>query len=254
MSELRWMLLIIGLALIVATLVYSLFIQRKDQKQIFDQEIYQDGESGDPLLADQAFSNSDDYSSNEIDFIEPSYEFDSHPTSTDDRYANQGDGQFDSQHDDLHNDELDNDLEELDDIQHVVVLHVIARTENFNPVELKEQLEHIGLRHGKFDFYHRESLQNPDLSLFSVTNMFKPGSFNPEDLSTYQTRGISFFMVLPGPPDGVTTFNEMMHTAKQVASKLDADVYDADRSSFTGQRAQLIRDEIVNFMHQLQTS
>jgi cell division protein ZipA len=78
--------------------------------------------------------------------------------------------------------------------------------------------------------------------------MVKPGYFDPQTAESFTTPGLSFFLVLPGPPDPVTTFNEMVQTAKQVAQSLNGELLDADRSSFSGQRAQLIQDEIVEFM------
>ena len=81
--------------------------------------------------------------------------------------------------------------------------------------------------------------------------MVKPGYFEPEAEEQFKTPGISFFLVLPGPPDPLTTFNEMIQTAKQVAQSLDGELLDADRSTFTSQRAQLIRDEIASFILRL---
>jgi len=238
MSELRWVLLLIGLTIIVGTLVYAQFTQRKQERDLFD-----GSSAADPLLGDDIKSVAA-----ELD-DEDEYRGEATFQQSDDTYSVASESTA----------ELNGATEseglpqaETDQEQHVVILHVMARdAQGFDALTLKDLLEHLGLRFGNYGFYHRESLQNPDISLFSVANMFKPGAFDPDDISSYATRGISFFMVLPGPPDAVTTFNEMQQTAKQLASKLEADIFDSDHSSFSGQRAQLIRDEIISFMHKV---
>lgn len=236
-----------GVALVVflGTIVWSRFSNNSKARNLF--ETYDDEELGkDVLYADDPVKIEEDFGVSEVRIIKPA-SADSALTSESDNseFARESGSGF--------GDENNAPQEAADENQHIIVLHVTAKPgETFKGNKLCRTLEHFGLKHGKYKIYHRESLQNPDVSLFSVANMIKPGYFEVDAIDSFTTPGISFFLVLPGPHDPVTTFNEMVQTARQVAQQMSGEILDAERSTFSTQRAQLIRDEIVNFMHRLE--
>lgn len=241
MNEFRLLLLVLAIAVFVGTLLWSRFNRDSKGRNLFSEDQYDSKSLGkDVLFADESLKIEEDFGVSEVRIIKPE-----EATST-------------RINPELHNeDEIDQDdtknknsLET--DSQYIAVLHVTALGgEQFSSKKICKVLEHLGLRHGKYKIYHRESLQNSDLSLFSVANMVKPGFFEPEAEESFKTPGISFFLVLPGPTDPITTFNEMVQTARQVAQTLGGELLDADRSTYTSQRGQLIRDEIASFLLRL---
>lgn len=253
MSEFRWILIGLAIIVFVGTLIWSRFAKSKSGRNLFDQSSNLDDFDKDILYADDPLEIQEDFGVSEVRIIKPDTHLDSgsglttHTSNT--LSTDQGNlSESEDSANKLDTDDSNNSNPE--DAQHIVVLHVTARPgETFKGKKVCKTLEHLGLRHGKYKIYHRESLQNPDISLFSVANMVKPGFFEPDALEVFSTPGISFFLVLPGPPDPMTTFNEMVQTARQVAQSLDGDLLDAERSSFSNQRSQMIQDDIVNFMH-----
>jgi cell division protein ZipA len=243
MSEFRWLLLGLAVAVFIGTVIWSQFTKNNRARDLFDASADNDFEK-DILFADQPLEIEEDFGVSEVRIIKP----DERTNLNTDALTSTGENFHATQ--DTNSRFDDKGQENSEDAQHIVVLHVTAHQgETFKGKKVCKTLEHLGLRHGKYMIYHRESLQNPEISLFSVVNMVKPGFFDKDVMETFTTPGISFFLVLPGPPDPVTTFNEMVQTARQVAQTLGGELLDSERSTFSGQRAQLIQDEIVNFMH-----
>lgn len=253
MSEFRWILLGLAVLVFIGTLIYSRMTQNKQGQDLFDRNGFgKDSFDKDVLFADDPLEIEEDFGVSEVRIITPSGQAAENSASRMEQQKSFDPDTADSM-DSTRVDFPDSEDAELnsaeDESQHIVALHVVSQQgESFKGSKVCKVLEHLGLRHGKYKIYHRESLQNPDISLFSVANMVKPGYFDPQTADSFTTPGLSFFLVLPGPPDPVTTFNEMVQTAKQVAQTLNGELLDADRSSFSGQRAQLIQDEIVEFM------
>ena len=243
-NEFRLILLVLAIAVFVGTLLWSRYTRDSKGRNLFSEDEYDSKAlEKDVLFANDPLEIEEDFGVSEVRIIKPedaastptAYQSEDHNHSV----ANSIDSV----------DETGTEVSSEDDSQYIAVLHVTAMSgEQFSSKKICKTLEHLGLRHGKYKIYHRESLQNSDLSLFSVANMVKPGFFEPESDEGFKTPGISFFLVLPGPPDPITTFNEMVQTAKQVAQSLNGELLDADRSTFTSQRGQLIRDEIASFI------
>ena len=241
MNEFRLLLLVLAIAVFVGTLLWSRFNRDAKGRNLFSQDEY-DSKSldKDVLFADESLEIEEDFGVSEVRIIKPD---EVNSTQLEPQLLNS---------DETGQDDSTSESSSETDSQYIAVLHVTAISgEQFSSKKICKVLEHLGLRHGKYKIYHRESLQNSDLSLFSVANMVKPGFFEPDSEESFKTPGISFFLVLPGPTDPITTFNEMVQTAKQVAQALDGELLDADRSTYTPQRGQLIRDEIASFLLRL---
>ncbi|NQD38881.1 cell division protein ZipA [Permianibacter sp. IMCC34836] len=94
-------------------------------------------------------------------------------------------------------------------------------------------LEH-DLRFGDMDIFHRHadaSGQGP--VLFSVANALKPGTFEPDQMDSFLSPGISLFMQLPGPQDPRSAYNLMLSTAEQIAQAMGGEVRDASRKALS---------------------
>ena len=82
-------------------------------------------------------------------------------------------------------------------------------------------------------------------SVFSVANMLKPGTLDPVDEDHLQTPGLTLFLVLPGPLDGVASMRDMMETANGIAVALGGEVLDDKRALLKAQTAQYMLDQIA---------
>lgn len=131
--------------------------------------------------------------------------------------------------------------------QKVILLHVISKTRTpFSGSDLHRALGDCRLRFGMQDFYHRTTEVNgaPE-SVFSVASMVKPGTLDPMAAADLKTPGLTFFLVLPGPVEGLRAFREMLDTAQDLAAKLKADLLDEHRQPLTSQAVQAQLEDIA---------
>jgi len=129
---------------------------------------------------------------------------------------------------------------------HVFILYVVAQSEEgFSGTDILETLLAYDLRFGDMDFFHRhERASGRGPIEFSVANMMKPGVFNIDNMEPLQTRGLMFFVTLPGPTDMLKAFDYMYETIKVVAKSLGGDIQDETRSVITRQSLEHMRQQI----------
>jgi cell division protein ZipA len=129
---------------------------------------------------------------------------------------------------------------------HVFVLNVMSRSESgFAGSDILGVLLACDLRFGDMDFFHRhEHRAGRGPIQFSVCNMLKPGVFNIDEMGSLYTRGLMFFITLPGPEDMLKAFDYMHETAKAVAKNLDGYLLDETRSGITRQSIEHMRQQI----------
>ena len=129
---------------------------------------------------------------------------------------------------------------------HVFILYAVARSEEgFSGTDILETLLACDLRFGDMDFFHRhEQASGRGPIEFSVANMMKPGVFDIDNMEPLQTRGLMFFVTLPGPTDMLKAFDYMYETAKVVSKALNGDIQDETRSLVTRQSLEHMRQQI----------
>lgn len=131
----------------------------------------------------------------------------------------------------------------------VYSLNVVARDEHgFSGDDVLRTLLGCGLRFGDMDFFHlTEIAEGTPTIQFSVANMMQPGVFDLEEMDTLSTKGLMFFLTLPGPQDMTRAFDLMLQTAQTVAESLAGDVFDETRSVLTKQYVERVRQSIREF-------
>ena len=109
----------------------------------------------------------------------------------------------------------------------------------------------IGLRHGKFGIFHRYDGNDETRTIFSAASLVEPGSFDLENIKEQQIPGISLFLVLPAPIDGVEAFDMMMSTARALSQSLSGELLDESGSTLSIQRERYLREEIIQYQHSI---
>jgi cell division protein ZipA len=139
------------------------------------------------------------------------------------------------------------------DQQLILALHVAARDGAvFEGARVLETLAANGLEYGQYRIFHRLFKGDPAKSVFSVANMVEPGAIDPDALPAQALPGLTLFLVLPGPQDGVDAYADMLATARHLAQHLGGDVLDETRSTLTRQTAHHIRERIIEFQRHQQ--
>ena len=128
----------------------------------------------------------------------------------------------------------------------VITLYV---TGDIQGAILLQMTTELGLKYGDMDIFHRhaESSGHGPI-LFSVANMFNPGTFDIHNMERFETQGIVLFMTLPLKSDGHQAFTMMYNAANKIADAMPrAAVLDGNRNPVTKQSVQHTYQRIREF-------
>ncbi len=137
----------------------------------------------------------------------------------------------------------------------IVTIRMLSRAAHpFPAEELVLALREAGLRHGRFGIFHYYSPDTDDSPVFSVASLTEPGSFDLTRLRTDVYQGVSLFLGLPAPIEGVAAFDAMVNAGRAVAKRLDGNLVDEHGSTLSVQRERYLREEVIQFQHRQRRS
>ena len=132
----------------------------------------------------------------------------------------------------------------------IVAMRLIPRSEELTAEHVVRALQESGLQHGRYGIFHKQLGANKEA--FSVASLTEPGSFKLDALGDTTVAGLSFFVVLPGSGDPVARFDAMVETARALSVELAAELFDERGSSWSSQRERYLREELIEYRHQLE--
>jgi cell division protein ZipA len=132
----------------------------------------------------------------------------------------------------------------------IITVRLIPRGEELSAERAVAALIGSNLRHGRYAIFHREGVGEEPA--FSVASLTEPGTFDLDNLAASTIAGLSFFLILPGTGDPVARFDAMVETARALSVELEADLHDERGSSWSIQRERYLREEIIEYRHQLE--
>lgn len=148
--------------------------------------------------------------------------------------------------------DLEDDVEDSqeavidDDAPLLIQLSVAKRTGEFDGAQLLEVAKSCGLRPGDMNIFHCiDDFEDGPRIYFSMANMLKPGTFPFDDMEGFSTPGMSLFAQLEGFPEDLTVLQEMIDTARKLATTLGGDVLDDNRRPLTVRKEDDMRNAVL---------
>lgn len=131
----------------------------------------------------------------------------------------------------------------------VIIINIMAREgEVFVGESLLDVLLQVGMRYGDMNIFHRHARENGEGPvLFSLANMVKPGTFDLDNMASFQTPGISLFLTLPLAVDSIKAFDIMRDSAWAIADAMGGELKDENRSVMTRQTMEHCRQRIAEY-------
>jgi cell division protein ZipA len=139
----------------------------------------------------------------------------------------------------------------------VLIVNVMARDRRvFEGHDLLQALVTSGLKFGEMNiFHHRLHNGNTGPVIFSVANILNPGAFDLNQMDSFSTIGISFFLALPAQINNLEAFEQMLEVAQQIRGALDGELKDDHRNVMTAQTIEHYYQRIRDFeLHQLKAT
>ncbi|MFC0179712.1 cell division protein ZipA [Thorsellia kenyensis] len=131
----------------------------------------------------------------------------------------------------------------------VIVLHVMGVHNNILRGDLLlNSFLNAGLNYGDMNIFHRHLSTTASPVIFSVANMVKPGTFDPNQMIDFTTIGVTFFMVLPSAGEPIQNFKLMLQSVQRIAEDVGGQVYDDKRQILTQLKTESITQSIRDWM------
>lgn len=128
----------------------------------------------------------------------------------------------------------------------LVISVVAADGEPFAGEALLKAFEHNKLRFRDKGIFERVVIHNGrELPVFGVANLVKPGTFAPQDMANFTSPGLTLFLQLPCPVNAVDAFDDFVKTAERLAVEFGGELRDERHNVLTHQVLMQIRESIV---------
>ena len=116
----------------------------------------------------------------------------------------------------------------------------------FPGLDLLDVAESCGLRPGDMEIFHcLDEFDDGTRIYFSMANMVKPGTFPFDDMEGFSTPGVMLFAQLDGKPEDLTVLEEMIATARKLATTLGGDVFDEGRRPLTVRKEEEMHKAVL---------
>jgi len=131
----------------------------------------------------------------------------------------------------------------------IVVLNIIGKNRRqFVGYELLQAILSNGFRFGQRDLFHRhKELNGQGPVLFSLASTTADGTFDMKNIGAFSCAGLTLFLELPAPKDGMAVFDLMLNNARGLADSLKAELVDEKFQPLTDTGIERYKTRIRKF-------
>ncbi|HWW32834.1 MAG TPA: cell division protein ZipA C-terminal FtsZ-binding domain-containing protein [Steroidobacteraceae bacterium] len=134
-----------------------------------------------------------------------------------------------------------------DEERRVVALRLVApQPERFAGRSLRQALAAEGFVLGRFDIFHKPD--DTQRAILSAASLSRPGTFDAETMDSQHFGGLSLFAVLPGPMSPPEAFEELVATARHLNDRLCGVLQDEGGTPLTPARIASLRERLASGM------
>ncbi|MHB8254160.1 MAG: cell division protein ZipA [Acidiferrobacter sp.] len=135
----------------------------------------------------------------------------------------------------------------------IATINVVADSvPAFRGAAIERAAQEARLEFGSRNIFHRKNeKKGPCRHLYSLANLYKPGSFDPLRMDVLQTQGLTLFMAVPCVPEPVAAFAAMSESAQFLARRLGGKLFDPDRKLLTGAGLAAITAQIQDIAERM---
>jgi len=131
----------------------------------------------------------------------------------------------------------------------IISLHVAALGEaTFAGKDLVSIFTARNYKYGKMAIFHEV---HGNEIIYSIANMVEPGIFNLDTMNELQTPGLTLFISLPAPLSATVVFDAMLNEAISLSQELGGQLRSDQHNVLTNQRITQIQDELREYERQL---
>jgi cell division protein ZipA len=132
----------------------------------------------------------------------------------------------------------------------LIVMTIMSRSGKlFNGMDVLDIALANGLVHGEMNIFHYyPDQQSSNRVVCSLANAVEPGYFDMDNIEQVQTPGLTLFMQLPGPMDSRSAFEQTLKLGRAMAEQLQGDLCDETRSVLTMQTIEHLKEKVEAHM------
>jgi cell division protein ZipA len=128
--------------------------------------------------------------------------------------------------------------------QRIVAIRVTAPSPSrFEGSLLQEALAAEGFEFGRYQVFHR--LDKTGRPVVSLASLREPGTFDPSTMAGAAYAGVALFSVLPGPVPAQQAFEELLAVGRSFAGRLGGNLQDERGAPLSVQRVAQLREEMT---------
>ena len=133
--------------------------------------------------------------------------------------------------------------------EEILVINIMCKQDQYFLGEhILEVLSSLKLKFGQMGIFHRHVDDDGDAaSLFSIANIVEPGIFDLSTMSSIETPGLCMFLPLPSAVPAVEAYENLITTARHIATELNGELKDENRSALTNQTIEHGRQRVLEF-------